>query len=396
MITTYSGRVRNSAKLVQRICVTAAAASAIMSYGIAYHLAVETFIGGVLAFYTGYGVWLAASGSKQLQYSLTIARPSHSPFHTKLYWEQQLSHEQGLPRLFLQVITTWERADDESAGELESCKVIHARGAMQQQWMEQLEHVPAGVYRHKHTRCMTGDIWGWFTKEWVCESTEALPQLIPEMVLLPEAVQWQPAEDQLPRTSVEEGAVPYSYIHNRQEGQLSPELRAYQQGDDARTVHWRHYVKTRQMAVRIRLPEQSDIITLIVDDVIYEDHHAAEARAKLRADLRTIAAEWLWRAWQQGMTVQVRWLSDGRCLTQPQEIARELVKRSYSRNELYPVPPNQACDRRTLQTAIDLPLVRDTVLISIADQEDALERLRQQVRGCRLHSWLTVQHHGHK
>lgn len=397
MTEFYKGQVGNSAKLYRRIALTAGAAIAIFSYGIVYHLAVETFIGGLLAIYTGYGVWLALFGFKQLEYSITLDLPSHAPFHTSMCWQQQVSHSGGLPRLFLQVITTWERADQDSDAQpdqYESVKVIHSRGRQQQRWSEQLEHAPAGIYRHLHTRCITGDIWGWFTKEWICTGTKTNQQAALEMVLLPEANQWQQADEQLPRTSAEEGSASYSYIHNREAGQLSPELRAYQQGDDARAVHWRHYAKTRQMAVRIKLPEQTDVITLIVDDVIHDEYQATELCIKLHADLRTIAAEWVWRAWQHGLHVQVRWLSDGLCISQPEDIARELVKRGNCTNSR--ISSTSVSAVRTLQAAAELPHVRDAVLISIADQEDALERVRQQVRGCRLHSWLTVQHHSCK
>lgn len=395
MTRAYLGQAGNKGRLLRRIVITAAAAVVILSYGVAYQLAVETFIGGLLAIYTGYGVWLARFGYKQLQYAIVLDSPTHAPFYTNLCWQQHLSYEGGLPRLFLQVITTWERADQDtsdSPDHYESVKVIHSRGRAEQAWAEQLDQAPAGIYRHLHTRCITGDIWGWFTKEWIWKGVTIQQSSSHEVIVLPEAKQWKMTGEQLPRASAEEGSTSSSYTHTREAGQLSPELRAYQQGDDARAVHWRHYAKTRQMAVRIKLPESADMITLIVDDVIHPDLQDAGLCTKLQADLRTIAAEWLWRAWQQGLRVQVRWMSDGMCITHHEDIARELVRRGNRLDSK--ILPASASVTRTFQAATELPVVRDAVLISIADQEDALERVRQQMRGCRLHSWLTVQHHG--
>lgn len=362
------------ASQVLRLCLTACGAVGLVAYGIANRLAVESFIGLGLALYTGYGVWLILYGLRNVKYELRINGPSHSPFHMELSSYQQLSSPIGLPRLFLRVTTCWERVHTNEST-YEQVNVLLVRGKGARSWTATIPDLPTGVYRHKETRTSTGDLWGWFVKVRVFESTGV------EVAVVSEAAHWtKEASKELPHGMNTEGA--FRYEHSREEGELTAELRAYRVGDGSRAIHWRQYMKSRQLAVRLRQPEASCVMTVAIDDAWTIRSSSEDEDGLQGAAFTSATGEWLWLAWLQGWNVQVLWLKDGAMMTDKQQIACELIHRC------------QMAHSRSEDSSISMERlsIRDAVLISMTSQEQALGRLQRMVRSCHVHTWVMIQH----
>ncbi|MGZ9586788.1 hypothetical protein [Paenibacillus marinisediminis] len=382
-----TSRIRTPlANILLRVLLTAAVSAALIIYGTANRLAVETFLGVSLAVYTGYGVWVMLYSLRGCQYRLRLQSPSHEPFHTSLRCEHSLSCPYGLPRLFIRVTTLWEQVDD-SHKTYKTVKVIHSRSRKRasMDWTEAAIDWPAGVYRHAGTTCETGDIWGWFTNRVTFAPLEA------ELVLLPEAKGWSAVSPySIPRGLAGDGVNPSP--SSGEEGYLGSELRAYRIGDQARSIHWRQYMKSRTLAVRLRQPEEHDAITLMIDDELNDIPAGAIAANHLREEMMLLAGEWLWAAWKQQRQVQVLWLRDGWRLTDPADIARELVLRL---NPRYSTSSSmrQAASKYTPAAAYSA--VKVAVLISSAEHTGTLERMQRHrdAAGCQLQAWLTVRYH---